>query len=199
MIGFKGMGLLDAYRCLFGLSENASLARPRLPSDDERREACLFLSENGYEPGRTILFSCNARSTPIPANAKSLFAHLGALLSEKGYRLLNNGNSGDGVGSYCEIPLRMLRSVVLESGGFAMVRSGLCDLLCDLPVPGVIFYSDEKYLGGALYRGTSIARYNYPQHASEFEVDSRIVDAHQLIAVEAAKLFPGRLDYLIRD
>ena len=195
VVGYDTMGLLDAYRCLFGLDREAALERPRLPTEIERRQAADFLRARGYVPGRAVLISRMARSTPVADEARSLFPELERKLEERGYRTLDNDQRNDGSGGSCDIPLGMLRAVVLEAGGIAAVRNGLCDLLCDLPVPVVIFYADKHYLGGPLFRGTSVAGYGYTEHVGEFKIDALTGGGIRAVAQAAAK-FPYRVTTL---
>jgi len=170
MVGYGDMGLLDAYRCLFGLNADATLERPRLPDEPQRQQARAFLRERGHAPGRTIFLSAIARSTPLPSGGNGLFHEIKQALSLRGYTYLENERLDPRGGLRSEIPLSLMRAIVAESGGFVAVRNGLCDLLCDLPVPGVILYSRERYLGGSLFRGTRVFPYGYTEHIREIEM-----------------------------
>lgn len=170
MVGYADMGLLDAYRCLFGLKADEFLERPKLPDEIQRQQARAFLSERGHVPGRTIFLSASARSTPLPAGGTALFHELRNALESRGYTYLDNERSDSHGAQSGEIPLSLMRAVVVEAGGFVAVRNGLCDLLCDLPVQGVILYSSEHYQAGSLFQGTRVSAYGYTDHIHEIEM-----------------------------
>lgn len=160
-IGYKDFELLDAYRCRFGLAPNAALEPPQPPDESMRKAATEYLTRLGFRPGRTIVVSPGARSTPHPGLDGNFFEQTANKLQCRGWNILYNGEGPKGHVSQI-IPLHMFRAITQMAGGFLGVRSGLCDLVVDLRMKAVVLYSDTKYLGGPLYDGTKLQNYGFP-------------------------------------
>lgn len=161
-VGFRDFHFLDAYRCRLGLPPGANLTRPRPPDAPELAAAAELLRRHGREPGRTVLLSVEARTTPTDGVDAAFWTALAEELEAAGLQALVNAGPGTvvpaGLGA-ADIPLPLFRAVATAAGFFASVRSGLSDLGCDLRIPQVVVYPDVGYWAGGLQAGTTFERF----------------------------------------
>jgi len=161
-VGYNGFHFLDAYRCRLGLASAANPTRPRPPSPAETAAAQDVLVEQGCTPGRTVVLSIEARTTPTDGVTPAFWVRLSELLEAAGFRTLVNAAPGAAVPAglrAANLALPQFRAVVLAAGFFASVRSGLSDLACDLRCPQVVVYPDVRYWAGRLREGTTFERF----------------------------------------
>lgn len=161
-VGFRDFHFLDAYRCRLGLPAGASPTRPRLPHAAEVAAAAELLRRHGREPGRTVLLSVEARTTPTDGVDAGFWTALAEDVEATGLQVLVNAGPGTvvpaGLGA-ADIPLALFRAVATAAGFFCSVRSGLSDLACDLRIPQVVVYPDVSYWAGSLRAGTTFERF----------------------------------------
>lgn len=161
-VGYNGFHFLDAYRCRLGLPVEAAMTRPRQPHAAELAAAAQVLGEHGFTPGRTVVLSIEARTTPTDGVDTRFWVSLAAELQDQGMEVLVNAGPStqipDGLRSL-SLPLSALRAVVQSAGFFCSVRSGLSDLLCDVRCPQVVVYPSVRYWAGSLLEGTTFSRY----------------------------------------
>jgi len=161
-VGYNGFHFLDAYRCRLGLPATAFMSRPHLPSGEELAAAVQLLSENGFAPGRTVVLSVEARSTPTDGVTAEFWIALAAALQGQGLQALVNAGPSTVVPTGMRalaLPLTALRAVAESAGFFCSVRSGLSDLVCDLRCPQVVVYPDVRWWAGSLYAGATFTRF----------------------------------------
>jgi hypothetical protein len=161
-VGYRDFHFLDAYRCRLGLPAGANPTRPRQPNAVELAAAADLLRRHGREPGRTVVFSLEARTTPTDGVDAAFWVALARELEAEGLQVLVNAGPGTvvpvGLGA-AKLPLPLFRAVVASAGFFCSVRSGLSDLACDLRVPQVVVYPDVGYWAGGLRAGTTFERF----------------------------------------
>lgn len=162
VVGFRDFHFLDAYRCRLALPAGANPTRPRLPSASELAAAADLLRRHKREPGRTVLLSVEARTTPTDGVDAGFWTALAEELDNVGLQVLVNAGPGTavpaGLGA-ADLPLPLFRAVATAAGFFCSVRSGLSDLACDLRIPQVVVYPDVRYWAGDLRPGTTFERF----------------------------------------
>ena len=161
-VGFRDFHFLDAYRCRLGLPAGANPTRPRQPNAAELGAAADLLREHAREPGRTVLFSLEARTTPTDGVDAAFWTVLAQDLEAEGLQVLVNAGPGTVVPEglrAANLPLPLFRAVATAAGFFCSVRSGLSDLACDLRIPQVVVYPDVPYWAGGLRVGTTFERF----------------------------------------
>lgn len=172
-VGYNGFHFLDAYRCRLGLPVEAAMTRPRQPNVAELAAAAQLLTENGFSPGRTVMLSIEARTTPTDGVDTTFWISLAQELQGLGLEVLVNAGPTtkipDGLKSLC-LPLVALRPVVQSAGFFCSVRSGMSDLLCDVRCPQVVVYPETKYWAGSLLEGTTFSRFGLTRAPQEILV-----------------------------
>ncbi len=161
-VGFRDFHFLDAYRCRLGLPAGANPTRPRQPNAAELAAATDLLRRHEREPGRTVLLSLEARTTPTDGVDAGFWTALAQDLEAEGLQVLVNAGPGtvvpEGLGA-ANLPLPLFRAVATAAGFFCSVRSGLSDLACDLRIPQVVVYPDVPYWAGGLRAGTTFERF----------------------------------------
>lgn len=192
-VGYNGFHFLDAYRCRLGLPAGANPTRPRQPLASELAQANTFLRNHGVTPGRTIVCSIEARTTPTDGVDAAFWVALAAQAKDSGFDVLVNGGPSTVipsglVGANIEMPL--FRAVVLAAGGFCSVRSGLSDLACDLRCPQVVVYPDVRYWSGSLLEGTTFSRFGLTKAPHEIVVrrDAIETEARAIVDHFAARV-----------
>lgn len=161
-VGYNGFHFLDAYRCRLGLPVNSFLARPRQPPAAELAAAARLLGENGLTPGRTVVLSIEARTTPTDGVDAAFWTALAAELLSLGLQVAVNAGPTTVVPAglrALNLPLAAMRAIVQSAGFFCSVRSGLSDLACDLRCPQVVVYPQVPYWAGTLHEGTTFSRF----------------------------------------
>lgn len=179
-VGYNGFHFLDAYRCRWGLPVGASPTRPRQPVGPETAQAINVLRSHGLTPGRTVVCSIDARTTPTGGVDAAFWTTLAARLRTAGLEVLVNGGPSTVVPAgliSAAIELPLFRAVVQAAGGLCSVRSGLSDLACDLRCPQVVVYPDVRYWGGSLIEGTTFARFGLTKTPQEIVLRASNCDA----------------------
>lgn len=162
VVGYKGMHFLDAYRCRLDLPAEAQLSRARLPSTEEIGRAAGQLQAAGFTPGRTVVLSIEARSTPTDGVDRAFWIALAGAMEARGFETLVNGGPTthvpEGLRSLA-LPVAELRAMVQAAGFVCSVRSGISDLVCNLRCPQAVIYPDVRYWSGPLLEGTTLSRF----------------------------------------
>jgi len=174
-VGYNGFHFLDAYRCRLGLPVESNLTRPRPPSPVEIALAKDVLCAHEVAPGRTVVLSIEARTTPTDGVDAAFWVALAAELSAAGLDVLVNGGPSTVVPAglrSANLTLPMFRAVVQAAGAFCSVRSGLSDLACDLRCPQMVVYPEVRYWSGSLLGGTTFNRYGLTKAPHEVVVQS---------------------------
>jgi hypothetical protein len=172
-VGYNGFHFLDAYRCRLGLPVDAAMTRPRQPTAAELAAAGQLLGDNGFTPGRTVVLSIEARTTPTDGVDLAFWIQLAGELRQQGLDVLVNAGPTTRIPEGLKslgLPLAALRPVVQSAGFFCSVRSGMSDLLCDLRCPQVVVYPDVQYWAGSLLAGTTFNRFGLTRVPHEIVV-----------------------------
>ena len=192
-VGYNGFHFLDAYRCRLGLPAGTTLTRPRQPNAAELAAAAQILRENDFTPGRTVVLSIEARTTPTGAVDANFWTTFAAELREQGLQVLVNAGPATVVPAglrFLRLPLAALRPVVQSAGFFCSVRSGLSDLICDVRCPQVVVYPAVRYWAGDLLEGTTFSRFGLTKVPREATVKCGYTTAE---VRELAQYFSARL------
>jgi len=172
-VGYNRFHFLDAYRCRLGLRPEAALSQARRPRSDEIEAARTTLRAHGFDPAESVLVCPEARTTPTDGVGPEFWAALYAGLAAAGLRPVVNAspNCGlpDGVGRLSP-ELSELRALAGACAGVCSIRSGFSDLVCDLPMPGVVIYPQVRYWAGTLLEGTTFDRYGLAAAPTEIVV-----------------------------
>ncbi len=173
-VGFKDFHFLDAYRVRLFLPEEATLSPARLPTEPELAAARNFLTQHECVPGQTVILNIDARTTALGGVDPRYWTLLASALRAHGLQpLINQGPTTEIAEGMRGAPFALsdYRAIVMAAGAVCSVRSGVSDLVSNLPVPQVVVYPDARYLGGPLIRGTTLTKFGLPQ--PPFEVLAR--------------------------
>ncbi len=197
-VGFNGFHFLDAYRCRLGLPASANPTRPRLPTGPEMTAAIDFLRSHGLTPGRTVVCSIDARTTPTDGVDAGFWTALANELRAAGLAVLVNSGPSTAIPAglvSASIELSLFRAVVQAAGGFCSVRSGLSDLACDLRCPQVVVYPDVRYWSGSLLEGTTFGKFGLTKAPYEVVVRApeQATEIQAIVGFFAARLRPRAL------
>lgn len=192
-VGYNGFHFLDAYRCRLGLPAAASLTRPCQPSASELAAASLLLEAEGFPPGRTVVLSIEARTTPTDGIDTAFWLALADELQARGLAVLVNAAPTTAVPPGLRsmaLPLAAFRPVVQSAGFFCSVRSGLSDLACDLDCPQVVLYPSVRYWSGTLSDGTTFSRFGLtkPPHEILFSAADAGDQARSVAALFSSRV-----------
>ncbi len=155
-IGYKGLTLLDAYKILFGLPENTTLTQPLPISGTEFTEAEKLLKKHNLVLSKTVIIMPEANSSDdlsldMTKKIYEGFATQGmtpVIMAIKQERI-----SGC---TYIDIPLNLVRAVAQKSGTVVSVRSGMSDVLSNVPCTLIVLYPDITWLGGKFIDGAGV-------------------------------------------
>jgi hypothetical protein len=176
--GYRGFRMIDGYRCLFRLDCEEMLETPAQPSPAELARGREILEEENLPCGKTAILCPEANSIPVGRADDAFWCRVAAELTDAG--LTPVWNAGRGVGMIegtrrVRIELCDFRAVAANAGYFFSVRSGLCDLVCDLAgCRKVVFYPDERSGYGSVYASASFESYSLAD--PPFEVILKEVD-----------------------
>ena len=175
MVGCRGTTIFDAWRAVMRVPWDALSERPRLPTDREREEARALLSRLELSSGKFALLCPDAQSTrELPELPDDLWRQLATSLRARGVVPVTNlgpqtriidGTTG------ARIPLPLLRAFAMEAGWIVAKRSGLCDILSDLPIRLAVLYPKGKFFGDRFINVASFSAMGTPSRAFEKEVD----------------------------
>ena len=162
-VGFKDFHFLDAYRVRLFLHENDQLADARLPTDEELSRARAFLAKHDCPAGRSVILNIDARSVGRDGEVDNRFwSLLGAAFRAHGlHPLINQGPVTEVPEGMRGAPFSLAdyRAITLAAGAVCSLRSGVSDLVSNLPVPQVVVYPDVNYLGGPVIRGATLTKF----------------------------------------
>jgi hypothetical protein len=188
-VGYRGFQIIDAYRCLLGLDPSASLEPPSLPEGAEVAAARTMLEREGLPPGRTALLCMATTTTPTGGVDHAFWERLAHALSRAGLVPVINTHAGMATLAGLRglhLQLADFRATAVACGHVYAIRSGLCELACDLPCEKAFIFPDTRYFGGNLHSGTSLSRYGLARPAREFVLDRDGEGAlHDAIAARA--------------
>ena len=190
-IGFKDFHFLDAYRVRLGLPEDSELSKALLPSDEELAHADELLRRSNLPAKKTVLLNIDAKSISTETFSADYWTAMADALSANGlHPLINRGPETivpPGLPSM-DIPIRDYRALALAAGAVCTVRSGISDLVSDLPCARVVLYPKLDYEGGPLLKGTSFEKFGAHREQREFLVspDCRTESIAQTVEYLAA-------------
>lgn len=190
--GYRSLTLLDLYRSHFGLPEETRMMRPSLPEAHELEEAEAILSQHGLPRGATALICMDSTTTPLIHGTPEFWGKLANQLRENGITPVANLSPGlqtSPIGLGLHLPLRLVRAFVMAAGNFIATRSGICDLVADLPSRKAILYPQMAHWGGALIDGATLSMFGFPNKPLELVVNRENEDAIPLIV---SSLLAGR-------
>jgi hypothetical protein len=174
MMGCRGVTFIDCLRGNLRLPWNSRLEQPRKPTLEEIAEARLLLQQNGVEQGCLALICPDSTTTfGLQSIPDRFWAMLVTNLQERGIQVVTNmgpstklleGTVG------LKIPLRLFRAVALLSRCLLARRSGLCDLISDLPIKLAVFYPSANWYGGKCIDVSGLGVMGLKHDAVELEV-----------------------------
>ena len=197
-VGFKDFHFLDAYRVRLRIKAEDELTAARQPGAEELARAREFLARHDCPAGRTVILNIDARTTALGGVDPRYWPLLAAALRTQGlHPFVNVGPStqlGEGMRG-ASFTLADYHALVTVAGAVCTVRSGVSDLVSNLPVPQVVVYPDAEYLGGPLIKGTTLAKFGLAQPPLEVlarkgnvQQDIRLIAQHfeSTVALKAA-------------
>lgn len=161
--------LIDAFKCLLGVTAATKLEHPRLPNIQEMILANEYLERHQLPRGSTAILCIDAGLTPTGNVGAEVWGRLCRRLMERGITPVANlgpkATALTGVASLA-IPLPLFRAVTLAAGYFYGVRSGICDLVCDLECRKTVVYPNTEYGFGSVHSFAHFGKYNlaFPPH-----------------------------------
>jgi hypothetical protein len=197
-VGFNDFHFLDAYRVRLFLKPEDELSAARLPKVEELAHAHEFLAKHDCPAGRTVILNIDARTTALGGVDARFWPLLAAAFRAHGlHPFINIGPTTRLVEGLrgTAFPLGDYRAIVTAAGAVCTVRSGVSDLVSNLPVPQIVVYPDADYLGGPLIRGTTLTKFGLAQPPLEVlarkgnvQNDVRLISQHleSALAVAAA-------------
>lgn len=172
-LGHGGFHMLDGYRCHLGLRGDVPPTIPLPPSQADLEDAANHLAAHNLPHGRTVLLCTDARSISTAAIPLDFWIRLAAELTRQGKApVVNRGPTTvelPGV-PFLDIPLERFRAVATTAGAICAVRSGLVDLVADLPALRAVLYPRISYGGSGLAEAFTLKRFGYQNAVSEFTV-----------------------------
>jgi hypothetical protein len=161
-VGFKDFHFLDAYRVRLFLRPEAELSEARLPNPEELARARSFLQQHDCPLGRTVILNIDARTTALGGVDPRYWPLLAAAFRTQGVEpFVNQGpwtQISDGLRG-APFNVADYRAIAMVAGAVCTVRSGISDLVSNLPIPQVVVYPDADYLGGPLIKGTTLTKF----------------------------------------
>jgi hypothetical protein len=173
MIGWRNFHLIDAYRCRFGLEEKAFPRLPKPPSTDEVSQSVQWLREKGLPPGRTLIIATAARSIRTDEICSEFWNSVVDIAVANGLKPVLYAEPLSSVSLPVEaidFTLAEFRAVAMAAGFFCGVRSGLCDLICNVPCRKVIIYPKTTFYRGSVIQGTTFNEYGLSDNILEIVV-----------------------------
>lgn len=180
-VGYKSVNFLDCFRVNLGLPCDAELERPRAPSSEEMERARQLFLDHHLDEDKGILICPDAQTS---ANMRQIpdgfWEELAAELKQRGFQPITNlgpttklisGTQG------VKIPLELVRPAAMLLGGVIANRSGLCDLIADLPVKLTVLYPPGRLGGGSMLDGASLKAMGLSTTAVEMTVDVDHLDS----------------------
>lgn len=175
MMGCRGTTFLDTMRGTLHLPWDAKLERPRPPDAGEIERATQLLISHGCRAGRSAIICPDATTTAsmsqIPAKFWSMLVDG---LHARGYDPVTNLGPATQVipGSIgIKIPLDLFRATAVAGGLVMANRSGLCDLVSDLPMGLHAYYPAADWYGGRLIAVAGLRLMGLSVDALEYEID----------------------------
>ena len=175
MLGYGDIKLLDCFRANFTVPAHAELEKPRLPSESELARAKDWLIERGLKPGKLIILCPDASSTPGLYSIPDTFWHkLIPRLRKLGFDVVTNvGGPARRVlegAPALEIPLESFRAIACAAGCVICNRSGISDILSDLPLQLAVLFPVGTFHCSNLFHNTSLRAMGLSETAIETEI-----------------------------
>ena len=174
VIGYRGMTLLDVYKCRLGLPSTAPLDMPSKPSEQATSAGQDFLETHKCQPGKTVVLATKSRSLQSDYLPDSFWADLTERLKQNGFDVLFNDDPelSDKLGCpKVDLPLEQWRGTIAAAGHLIAVRSGLNELAANTGVAHSVIYPARRFFAGSVIEGTSIADYPTADSVMEIEFD----------------------------
>ncbi len=174
-VGYKGINILDGFRVILGLPPDAELEMPRAPSTEEMDRARQLFLDHHLDEDKAVLIcpdaqtSANMRQIPI-----YFWEELAVKLKERGFQPITNlGPTTKSISGTqgVKIPLELVRPAAMVLGRVIANRSGLCDLIADLPLQLTVLYPPGRLGGGSMFDGASLKAMGLSTTALEIIVD----------------------------
>lgn len=192
--GYRRFQMIDAYRCLLGLPADEQIELPTAPHLSEVEAARERLRDQDLAPGRTVIICPETRSTPTEGVSDLLWSRLRTELKGIGLvPVVNSATRRIRGATTIDIPLHQFRATVLAAGYFIGLRSGLCDLVCDLEgCSRLVLYPPARLSAGTVFEVASLSGYGLPSPPSEHLIaDDDSVVSRILADLSAYSLRPG--------
>lgn len=149
MLGYAGFIWMEQCRELFGLPQDV---KPEAQHIAPGKDIHKMLEKYGLQEGRTVILAPNAKS--LPCLDACFWDVLAERLKGAGYSVCTNvASRTESVvkGTVpVEVGIRDIQEFAARAGYFISIRSGLCDLLCDVGCKKIILYSSDVIYGFSL-------------------------------------------------
>ena len=170
VLGDGGVNLLDLYKRLLGLSENAALSKPKVhPQSAE--SALNRLQTNNLPVGKTVILAPAARS--VSMFPLTFWCDLADRLKQLGWTVCTNAYDDSSCIPHTfrlQFPLDEAISIVEQAGWMISVRSGLCDLVSTAECRLSVIYPREKWHAGTPLSAASLLDMGLSATALEYEI-----------------------------
>jgi len=151
--GWNGTTAIDLYISYLNLDPKTSTERMRLPTEDEIGLAKKFMEDNELPEGKTVLlYPLTYSLSSLPEEKDGWNTIISELISA-GYTVAVNVpkfNVGQIKFDYkvklVYPPLELMRSIAILSGTVIARRSGIVDLLGELPIRMIVVYGCDPYM-----------------------------------------------------
>ena len=175
MLGYGDLTLIDCFRANFRVPAHAELEKPRLPSASELARAHDWLIERGLKPGHLIILCPDASSTPgLYSIPDAFWQKLIPRLRKHGFEVVTNvGGPARRVlegAPALQIPLESFRAIACAAGCVISNRSGISDILSDLPLQLAVLFPVGTFHCSNLFHNTSLRAMGLSETAIETEI-----------------------------
>lgn len=175
MLGYRDLTLIDCFRGNLRLPANAELEKPRAPDSRELDSACELLYRRGKTPGRVAIVCPDATgSAGLPPIPDEFWEAVIARLQELNIQCVTNvGGPAQRVlqgAPALQISLESFRAVASAAGFVIANRSGIADLVSDLPINLAVLYPAGDYFGSSMLPATNLRAMNWGHDPIELEV-----------------------------
>lgn len=162
--GHHGFNMLDGYRCQLSLPDACPPDRPSPPSLPLVEQCSARLAARNIRPRQAVMLVMDARTLPASTAPLSLWAEVAAGLRALGLDpFVACGPDTPALPSVPAVDAELIdfRALATAAGSVCALRSGLADLLADLPGLKVVLYPDMPCGGGTVRGVFSIEAFGY--------------------------------------
>jgi hypothetical protein len=198
-VGYKGLNILDCYRVNLGLPFDAEVEIPRAPSSEEMDCARQLFIDHHLDEDKVVLIcpdaQTSAKSTTLSQIPASFWENLAAELKKRGLEPITNlGPTTELISGTrgLKIPLELVRPFVTLSNSVIANRSGICDLMGDLPIKLTVVYPPGRMGGGSMLEGASLRTMGLSTTVVELTVDVDHLDSTLNAVLESYSVKPGK-------